>query len=110
MNVPEKHENEYIKKYIEKGYKENFRIQEGELIASGSDKKYAVDEISIVAEHRFEGMSNPSDMSILYIIETSDGKKGSILAPYGPAGDIEVAEFFKEIPESQISHSAQIDL
>ena len=109
MNTPERHENEYIQKYAEKGYNENFRVQNGKLIGSDSSKQYNPSEVAIVAEHRFEGMTNPADLSILYVLETSDGQKGSVLTAYGPNADIEVAEFFQDIPEDRISHSAQVE-
>jgi len=44
-------------------------------------------------------MSNPSDMSILYIIETKDGNKGTVLANYSPSSATEIAEFFNAIPK-----------
>jgi hypothetical protein len=54
-------------------------------------------------------MSNPSDMSILYVIETKNGSKGTVLAGYGPSNDSRMAEFFTEIPKSQCSNKANIE-
>ena len=77
-NENAKHEKDYIKAYQEKGYTANFRFEEGKLIASDSKTSYSPDDVHIVADHRYEGMSNPSDMSILYVLETNDGKKEPI--------------------------------
>ena len=108
-NENAKHEKDYIKAYQEKGYTANFRFEEGKLIASNSKTTYSPEDIHIVADHRYEGMSNPSDMSILYVLETNDGKKGTHLLGYGPNADLDAAEFFKAIPDENVSDKASID-
>tara|TARA_B100001179_G_C18253964_1_gene259552 strand:- start:79 stop:411 length:333 start_codon:yes stop_codon:yes gene_type:complete len=104
-----KHEKDYIKVYQEKGYTENFRVEDGKLIASEAKTSYDPEDVHIVADHRYEGMSNPSDMSILYVLETNDGKKGTFLIGYGPSADLDATEFFKAIPEKNVSDKASID-
>ena len=104
-----KHETDYIRIYEKKGYTDNFRIEEEKLVNNNTKNKYAPEEIFIVAEHRYEGMSNPSDLSILYIIETVKKEKGSILLGYGPSADIEASEFFKKIPKGNISDKENIN-
>jgi len=103
-----KNELEFLSKYQKKGYALNFRVVDNKLVASESDKKYTSTEVSIVAQHRFEGMSNPSDNSILYIITTNDGKKGSIINGYGPSANLEVFEFLESIPKDNKSHDDSI--
>ena len=50
---------------------------------------YPAGELEVVAFYRFEGDSNPDDNSILYAIETSDGRKGLLVDAYGAyAGNI----------------------
>lgn len=104
-----KHEKDYIKEYQKRGYTINFRFEDGKLLTSGSEKKYSPEEIYIVAEHRYEGMSNPSDMSILYVLETNADEKGTFLMGYGPNADLDTAEFFKAIPDKNTSDKANID-
>ncbi len=42
------------------------------------------EEFEIVQTHRFEGMTNPSDSSILYAIAAKDGTmKGLLVSAYG---------------------------
>ena len=101
-------ELELIKIYQAKGYVDNFRVEDNKLIDNISKKKYAPNEIKIVAEHRFEGMSNPSDMSILYIIKIGNDVEGTFLASYGSVADTEAAEFFNEVPKENISHDENI--
>lgn len=104
-----KNEKDYIDAYVKKDYTSSYRINNGSLIDLETKKEYQPKDIYIVAEHRFEGMSNPSDMSILYVIETKNGSKGTVLAGYGPSNDSLIAEFFAEIPKSQCSNKANIE-
>ena len=105
-----KNEKDYIKIYQDKGYTSNFYFKDGKLINSETKKEYTPTDLNIVAEHRYEGISNPSDMSILYVIKTNKGEKGTYLAAYGANANIDDAEFFKDIPESNISDEENINL
>ncbi len=108
MKKEQKHETDYIKKYQDEGYTCNFLFTEEGLIDSETKYAYKPEEIFIVAHHRYEGMSDPDDMSILYIIETKDNRKGTHLLGYGPTADLEEAEFFKDIPKANYSKNADI--
>lgn len=92
-----KHEMTKIEEYQDKGYTTNFSFQDGSLIDSGSGTKYNVDQVELKEEYRYEGMSDPSDMSILYILETDDGKKGTCLMAYGPNADYDAAQWFNKL-------------
>mgnify|MGYP003627720373 FL=1 len=102
-----KNELELIKKYQAKGYSHNFRVVENTLIDNSTKKEFEAKDVYIVAEHRFEGMSNPSDMSILYILDM-EGTKGTFLASYGSAADTEVAEFFNTVPKENLTNDKNI--
>lgn len=104
-----KHETHYIKKYQNEGYMVNFLFDNGCLLDSETKYAYQPAEIFIVAHHRYEGMSDPDDMSILYVIETADQKRGTHLIGYGPTADLEEAEFFKEIPEENYRKNGDIN-
>nr|WP_294779597.1 hypothetical protein [uncultured Flavobacterium sp.] len=103
-----KHEIDYIKKYHEQGYTVTYLFQGNNLIDAETKKVYQPEDIFIVAHHRYEGMSDPDDMSILYVIETKDNRKGTHLLGYGPTADLEEAEFFKDIPKDNYSKNADI--
>lgn len=101
-----KSEKDYIKMYQDKGYTGNFMMVNHKLVATETKTEYYPMDIMVVAEHRFEGMSNPSDMSILYAIETKEGHKGTVLANYSPSSDTSTAGFFKAIPKENVSQKA----
>lgn len=59
-----------------------FRWENGQFTA-GKGKTYNPEDLTIVKTFRFEGDSNPSDSSILYIIEANDGLIGYSIDSYG---------------------------
>ncbi|MDO6806999.1 hypothetical protein Q4603_00185 [Zobellia galactanivorans] len=94
-----KHEMDAMNAYEKKGYTRRFRYEAGTLVDLETHKGYTPQEITIVKEIRYEGMSDPEDLSILYIIETNDAIKGTFLMAYGPSADTETGAFFTAIPD-----------
>lgn len=59
--------------------------------------KLSPDDFTIVEIFRFEGMSNPSDGSILYAIESNDGINGTLVSSYGVYADSMSNEMIKKL-------------
>jgi hypothetical protein len=55
--------------------------QEGFSI--GNEKFYQPHDLKIIKTYRFEGESDPSDSSILYVMEANDGTVGYSVDAYG---------------------------
>jgi hypothetical protein len=90
------------KKMEEKGYTNQFQSAEGGgLKCVDNDKVYTPVEVKVVDFFRFEGISDPDDMSILYVIETTDGRKGTLVDAYGLYADDNIGEFMKEVEDIQ---------
>jgi hypothetical protein len=86
----------------ERGYKEDFRVEKDGLRTYENDAKvYKPDEVKITNFYRFEGVSDPGDMTVLYVIETSDGVKGTLSDGYGPYASEEVSKFIVQVQEIQ---------
>jgi len=81
----------------QEGYTVQFRVEKGKLVDLTSQKKYKAKEVKAVNFYRFEGISNPDDMSILYAIETCDGTKGTLIDAYGLYSDDDTGEFLNKI-------------
>jgi hypothetical protein len=66
-----------------RGFTTEFAVQKdsGEIATGG--KTFKSDEISIVEHHRFEGMSDPDDSSVVYALEAPNGLKGTLVDAYG---------------------------
>ena len=99
MINPPKHEIDYIRALEKLGYTASYTCESGKITNLENKKEYGPGDLKLVEEFRFEGMSNPSDNSILYVIEGKDGSKGTTLVAYGPNGDDCFAWFFKKVPE-----------
>ncbi|WPP49360.1 hypothetical protein [Catalinimonas niigatensis] len=84
-----------------KGYTTQFKYEGGALTDRTSDKKYQPQELTITEEFRFEGESNPDDMSILYAIEARDGTKGTVVDAFGTYSDEDLGDFMKRVKESK---------
>lgn len=85
----------------EDGYKEDFQVTKKGLGTYSENKHYKPDQISIINFYRFEGVSDPADNSILYVIETDDGVKGTLVDAYGAYSDSDVSKFIVEVHEIQ---------
>lgn len=86
-----------IAKMIETGFTDDFKAIDEGLKSLRTDKVYAPNEVKVVNFYRFEGISDPDDMSILYAIETNDGLKGTLVDAYGPYASPEVNQFILEV-------------
>src|SRR4051812_2109451 len=93
MNTPNMHEPgkpgemkslaELTNKAAKNGYTESFQVKGSMLHSQSTEKDYGPEEVKIMDFYRFEGESDPADNAILYVLETSDGHKGSLVDAYG---------------------------
>lgn len=81
----------------EQGYTDEYRVEKGKLCSIKTKSKYKPSEVKVANFYRFEGISDPEDMSIVYALETSDGSKGILTDAYGVYSDDETSEFLKEV-------------
>lgn len=82
------------------GHKLDFKVTDDGFLSTMDDKqRYTADQVQIVNFYRFEGESNPDDMSILYVLETSDGLKGTITNAYGPYANETIDNFMKQVTD-----------
>jgi hypothetical protein len=90
-----------VNKMKDEGYKEDFQINEKGLTTFDASKTYSPEQIRIVNFYRFEGESDPGDNTILYVIETDDGEKGTLVDGYGAYSDENVSKFIVEVEKIQ---------
>ena len=67
----------------------------------GHGKFYQPHDLKIIKTYRFEGESDPSDSSILYVMEGNDGIRGYSVDAYGAFSnhdDVHYSEFILKIP------------
>ena len=89
------------KKLMDDGYREDFAMEDESLKCLSTEKKYNANEISIVNFFRFEGQTDPDDSSIMYVLETNDGKKGTLIDAYGAYSDPDISNFITSVESIQ---------
>ncbi len=69
---------------------------------AGKNKFYQPQDLKIIKTYRFEGDSDPGDMSIIYLIEANDGLIGYSMDAYGTYSTHDADEgydnFVRQIP------------
>jgi hypothetical protein len=74
---------EAIQDLKNQGYTYDFNLMDKHIHCKDITTSFGPDDFQVKAVYRFEGMSNPSDNSILYAIETLTGVKGLLMDSYG---------------------------
>ncbi|HYS15663.1 MAG TPA: phosphoribosylpyrophosphate synthetase [Candidatus Binatia bacterium] len=80
-----------------RGFTEHFIMVNGKLRGADSGKVFPAEEVMISEYHRFEGVSDPDDMAILYAIETRSGLRGTLADAFGVYADPVVEAFMREV-------------
>src|SRR5437762_721742 len=81
----------------ERGFTEHFVLRNGRLRALNTGKNFAADQVVIAEHYRFEGISDPDDMAILYAIETRSGLRGTLTDAFGVYSDPRIGDFIDEV-------------
>ena len=80
-----------------RGYTTNFNLVSDGIECRKTGEKFNAANFHIDEFHRFEGNSNPSDMSIVFAVSTTNGKKGTLIDAYGTYSDPISAEVLQKI-------------
>jgi hypothetical protein len=82
----------------ERGFTEHFKVENGRLRAVGKGERFSPDRVVVTEYYRFEGVSDPDDMAILYGIETRNGIRGTLTDAFGFYADARVGAFMSNVP------------
>ena len=83
------------------GYKEEFLWKDGEMLSEDGTMQYDPQDLKQVMHYRFEGESNPGDMSILMVLKSRDGRKGYVVSAYGTYADEALVKFLDQVPSDE---------
>jgi hypothetical protein len=83
---------------VDAGFVEHFGVSDGALRSFDSGRRFSASELVIREYHRFEGVSDPDDMSIVYAIESQGGVRGTLVDAYGAYADAAVSAFLQGVP------------
>lgn len=86
-----------IAEFAQRGFDVHFRVDDGRLHAIETGRAYEPAQVVIRDSRRFEGVSDPSDTSVVYAIEAGDGTRGTLVDAYNVYADPAVAEFLRRV-------------
>jgi len=79
------------------GYTDDYKVVDEGLQSLKTENVYQPDQITVKNFFRFEGQSDPNDNTIMYVIETHDGLKGTLVDAYGAYADVKLSEFMNQV-------------
>lgn len=81
-----------------RGFTEGFRVVDGRLRVLGTGKALRAEDLVIREYHRFEGISDPDDMAIVYGVESKDGVRGTLIDAFGVYADPTLSALLEDVP------------
>lgn len=83
-----------MQKLRNRGFTHDFTMSDdGKMLCTGRTCSYEAEDLKIIGTYRFEGESDPADMSVLYAIQTTDGLKGLYVDAYGATSGMDSPKF-----------------
>ena len=80
-----------------RGFTANFEFLDRTFRDLESGKTFTADQLTIVEHYRFEGASDPEDMSVVYAIESHDGTRGIIADAFGTYANPDLGAFLNKV-------------
>lgn len=90
-----------VNKVVQSGYTDSFKVTKNGLYSSVKENYYNPSQVKIINFYRFEGASDPADNTILYVIETADEQKGTLIDAYGAYSDETTNKFIHDVEEME---------
>ena len=87
-----------VEELVGRGFTANFGVVGDRLRAFDNGKTFEAHEVIIREYQRFEGVSDPDDMAIVYGIESLDGTRGSLVDAFGTYSNATVSAFLQDVP------------
>jgi hypothetical protein len=81
-----------------RGFPEDFRAVDGRLQVIGTGERFRSEDLVILEYHRFEGISDPDDMAIVYGIESATGTRGTVVDAFGVYSDPALSAALRDVP------------
>jgi hypothetical protein len=87
-----------IERFARRGFTAHFGVVGDRLRAFDSGRTFGPRELVIRDFQRFEGVSDPGDMAIVYAIETADGTRGALADAFGAYATPSVSALLRNVP------------
>jgi hypothetical protein len=83
---------------LRRGFTAQFRVVDGGLRVIGTGAMLPTSTLVIREYHRFEGVSDPDDMAIVYAIEGPGGVRGTLADAFGVYADPATGAVLDDVP------------
>ncbi len=87
-----------LNKAITEGYQTSFRVTGAVLTYGNAHTSYRPDQVNIISFNCFEENADPADNAVLYVLETDDGTRGTLIDASGLYANPLVSRFIAGIP------------
>jgi hypothetical protein len=84
------------------GFTGHFGVDAGRLREFNSGTTFIADEVHVCGHFRFEGLSDPGDMAIVYAIESRTGIRGTLVDAFGVYADPAISEFMALVARNKV--------
>jgi hypothetical protein len=88
---------EAIQELKQRGFTANFEFLNMTFRDVDSGRTFKAENLTIVEHYRFEGASDPDDMSVVYAIESDDGTQGIIADAFGVYANPQLGAFLNNV-------------
>lgn len=89
--------SEALQSVTKQGFIHNFTVKEDGIHCIETGDIIPPENLTIVNYHRFEGVSDPDDMAILYVVESDDGLRGTLVDSYGAYYDTNLSDVLQRV-------------
>jgi hypothetical protein len=89
--------SEAIAHLVREGFTEHFGVRGDHLVGFESGTRFEANEVVIRGFDRFEGVSDPDDMSIVYAIEAVSGLRGTLADAFGVYSNPLISAFVSHV-------------
>jgi hypothetical protein len=87
-----------LEQLTRRGFRDAFRVVNGSLQVLTTGKVLQPKELVIREVYRFEGVSDPDDMAVVYAIGSTAGVQGTVVDAYGVYADPVKSAVLAQIP------------
>jgi len=88
---------EAIEDLKKRGFTANFEFLDQAFRDVNSGRTFTADDLTIVEHYRFEGASDPDDMSVIYALKSHDGTTGIIADAFGTYANPSLGRFLEKV-------------
>lgn len=81
-----------------RGFSDILRVVDGRLRAVGRGEVLRTEDLTICEFYRFEGISDPDDMEIVYAIVSTGGVRGTLADAFGVYSDPATSAALEGVP------------